>query len=284
MSRPTAWITGAGGLIGHHIVQSASRFAPGWQARPMTRDVVDLCDFASVERLFREERPGLIIHCAAMSRVGDCESNPGLAELTNVRATAHLCGLGAEIPLVFFSSDLVFDGAKGGYVETDAVNPLSVYAETKVRAEAGVLRNPLHTVVRTSLNAGVSPTGNRSFTEDMRRTWERGQTLSLFTDEYRNPIHVESTARAVWALVQKNQPGLYHLAGRERMSRWEIGQQLARRWAPLEARMMPTSLRNYQGPRRSPDTSMSSATLQAMLNFPLPGLREWMAANPHGPV
>lgn len=284
MSLPTAWITGAGGLIGHQLIQSAPQFAPGWRIRPITRDAVDLCNFAAVEGLFREETPRLIIHCAAMSRVGDCESNPGLAELTNVRATAHLSCLGAEIPFVFFSSDLVFDGAKGGYVETDAVNPLNVYAETKVRAEVEVLRNPLHTVVRTSLNAGVSPTGNRSFTEDMRRAWERGQTLSLFTDEFRNPIHVKMTARAVWALVQKHQPGLYHLAGRERMSRWEIGQLLAQRWSPMEARMLATSLRDYQGPRRSPDTSMSSAKLQAILDFPLLGLREWLAANPHEPV
>lgn len=284
MSLPTAWITGAGGLIGHQLAQSASQFAPEWQIRPITRGTVDLCDFQAVERLFRAERPGLILHCAAVSRVGDCESNPGLAELVNVRATAHLCCLGAEIPVVFFSSDLVFDGAKGGYVETDTVNPLNVYAETKVRAEAEVLRHPRHTVVRTSLNAGVSPTGNRSFTEDMRRAWERGQTLSLFTDELRNPIHAAMTARAVWTLVRKNQPGLYHLGGREPMSRWEIGQLLAERWSPMEARMLATSLRDYQGPRRSPDTSMNSAKLQSLLDFPLLGLREWMAANPNEPV
>lgn len=284
MSLPTAWITGAGGLIGHQLVQSASRFASEWRIRPVTRDTVDFRDFAAVERLFRTERPGLILHCAAMSRVGDCETNPELAEWINVRTTAHLCELGAEIPLIFFSSDLVFDGTKGGYIEADAVNPLNTYAETKARAEIVVLRNPRHTVVRTSLNAGISPTGNRSFTEDMRRAWERGQTLSLFTDEFRNPIHAAMTARAVWALVRKNQPGLYHLGGRERMSRWEIGQLLAENWSPMEARMLATSLRDYQGPRRAPDTSMNSSKLQALLDFPLLGLREWLTANPREPV
>jgi RmlD substrate binding domain len=74
MSLPTAWITGAGGLIGHHVVQAASRFAPTWRVRPITREIVDLCDFAAVERLFREESPILIIHCAAR-RSGECSGH-----------------------------------------------------------------------------------------------------------------------------------------------------------------------------------------------------------------
>jgi dTDP-4-dehydrorhamnose reductase len=284
MSHPTAWITGAGGLIGNQLACAAPDFAPGWRIRPLTRDVLDLADLGAVDRLFHAERPALILHCAAMSRVADCEANPERAELINVRATAHLSNLAAEIPFVFFSTDLVFDGVKGHYTEDDAVHPLNIYAETKARSEVAVLRNPRHTVVRTSLNAGISPTKNRSFSEDMRRAWERGQTLSLFTDEYRNPIHVAVTARAVWALVRMNRPGLYHLAGRERMSRWEIGQLLAARWPDLDARMSGASLKDYSGPRRSPDTSLNCARFAALLDFPLLGLREWMAANPDAPV
>lgn len=284
MSLPPAWITGAGGLIGNQLVCAAHDFAPGWRIRPITRDVLDLSDFGAADRLFHAERPSLILHCAAMSRVADCEANPERAELINVRAAAHLSNLAAEIPFVFFSTDLVFDGARGLYTEADPVHPLNIYAETKARAEVAVLRNPRHTVVRTSLNAGVSPTKNRSFSEDMRRAWERGQTLSLFTDEFRNPIHVSMTARAVWALVKMNRPGLYHLAGRDRMSRWEIGQLLAARWPDLDARMTGSSLKDYSGPRRSPDTSLNCGKLAALLDFPLLGLREWMAANPATPV
>ena len=284
MSKSTAWITGAGGLIGSHLVRAAAQYAPEWSVVPITRGKVDLCDDSAVARLFATERPQLIIHCAAISRVGDCETNPELAEAVNVRATRHLCELGAEIPLVFLSTDLVFDGLKGGYVEADPVNPINVYAESKVRAEESVLKNPRHVVVRTSLNAGVSPTGNRSFTEDMRRAWERGQTLSLFKDEFRNPIHASVTARAVWELVKLNQPGLYHLAGAERLSRWEVGQLVATRWPHAQARMNAGSLRDYQGPRRSPDTSLNCAKLQSLLSFPLPGLREWLEQNLPEPV
>jgi dTDP-4-dehydrorhamnose reductase len=219
-----------------------------------------------------------------LSRGAACAANPALAERVNVSATRHLCELAEAIPFVFFSTDLVFDGRQGRYVETDAPNPLSVYAETKARAEAIVLRNPRHTVIRTSLNTGVSPTGDKSFTEQMRRAWQRGETLKLFTDEFRAPIPATVSARAVWELARRNQPGLYHLAGRERLSRWEIGQLLARRWPELHAKMEPGSIKDFTGPLRPADTSLNCAKIQALLSFPLPVFSQWLRDNPAEPV
>lgn len=284
MSFPTAWITGAGGFIGSHLVRSATEHAPGWNIIPIHRDRLDLQDFAAVDRSFATDRPRLIIHCAAMSRVGECEANPSLAYAVNVGITTHLAELASEIPLILLSTDLVFDGLMGGYVEGNPVNPVNVYAETKVQAEDEVMRNSLHTVVRTSLNAGISPTGNRSFTEDMHRAWQRGQTLSLFVDEFRNPIHVSITARAIWALALMGRPGLYHLAGAERLSRWEIGQLLAARWTHLETRMGPASVGNYGGTKRPPDTSLDCTKLQELLDFRLEGLGEWLRGRPEEPI
>ncbi len=284
MSKPLVWITGAGGLIGSHIARCASRFAPDWQVVPLTRERLDLADFSAVSALFAKESPSLVIHCAALSRVADCQSDPQLAEKLNVTVTRHLSELAGEIPFILFSTDLVFDGLKGDYSETDGVNPLTIYAETKVRAEEVVLLNPRHSVVRVSLNAGVSPTGDRSFTEDMRRAWERGQTLSLFTDEFRNPIPASVTARAVWELALLNRPGLYHLAGGERMSRWAIGQLLANRWPHIRSRIHASSLKDYRGPRRPPDTSLNCAKLQALLSFELPAFSDWVKQNPQEPV
>ena len=284
MSGPLVWITGAGGLIGSHLARSASSFAPGWRIAALTREFLDLTDFEAVTRAFAAQKPSLIIHCAALSRSAACEADPRLAETLNVSVTRHLCGLAEGIPLIFFSTDLVFDGQKENYTETDAPSPLSVYAGTKARAEEQVLKNPRHTVIRTSLNTGVSPAGDKSFTEQMRRAWERGETLRLFTDEFRSPIPAVVTARAVWELAHRNQPGLYHLAGSERLSRWEIGQLVAKRWPELRAKMEPGSLKDYLGPPRSADTSLNCAKIQALLSFRLPGLTEWLSDNPDEPV
>ena len=138
--QPLVWITGAGGLIGNYLVQIAPSFAPSWRVAPWTRQQLDLTDFARVRTAFESEPPSLIVHCAAMSRSPDCQREPARARLLNVEITARLAELAGEISFVFFSSDLVFDGRQGNYREEDAVNPLSVYAETKVEAECVVLR------------------------------------------------------------------------------------------------------------------------------------------------
>jgi dTDP-4-dehydrorhamnose reductase len=283
MSRPLTWITGAGGLIGHQLLQSAAAHASGWIVRGLTRQELDLTDFAAVRTAFNDDNPALVIHCAAMSKSPVCEKDPALAHRINVEATNHLAELAANIPFVFFSSDLVFDGQQGNYDESAAPNPLSVYSRTKAGAERVVLANPKHTVIRTSLNGGISPTGDRGFNEEIRRAWQQGRTLTFFTDEFRCPIPVTATARAVWELVAINRPGLYHLAGSERLSRWQIGQLLAARWPQLDAKMTAGSLKDYRGAPRSPDTSLNCAKIQKLLSFPLPSFSEWLKANPHEP-
>src|ERR1019366_817735 len=197
------WITGAGGLIGNYLVETAPRFAPAFKVLGLTRANLDLLDFPAVRRSFYDTAPKLVVHCAALTQSPVCQKNPVLARKLNIDVTALLAELAADIPFVFFSTDLVFDGRTGNYDEAAVVNPLSIYAETKVAAEKIVLANPRHTVVRTSLNGGISPTGDRGFNEQLRRAFAGGQTLNLFTDEFRNPISADVTARAVWELVAK---------------------------------------------------------------------------------
>jgi dTDP-4-dehydrorhamnose reductase len=278
---PLAWITGSGGLIGNYLVRISAPNAPGWRVRPLVRAELDLTDVQKVRNLFRREQPEAVFHCAALSRSPDCERDPVRARKLNVEVTQELSELARDIPFIFFSSDLVFDGRTGNYDETSPVNPLSVYAQTKVAAERIVLSNPGHTVIRTSLNGGISPSGDRGFNEQLRNAWKSGGTLRLFTDEFRCPIHAEVTARAAWELLAKNQPGLYHVAGSERLSRWDIGQLLASRWPDLNPKIVATSFKEYQGGPRAPDTSLNCAKAQKLLSFRLPGLSDWLEAHPN---
>jgi dTDP-4-dehydrorhamnose reductase len=275
-----AWITGAGGLIGRYLAEAQTPPANRFHIIPLTHAMLDLTDFAAVEKRFRAERPALVIHCAAMSKSPDCQANPAQAKKINVEATAQLAALGADVDFIFFSSDLVFDGRKGGYIETDPVNPLSVYGETKVQAEQIVLKNPRHTVIRTSLNSGASSNGISAYNEQWQAAWKKGLTLNLFFDEFRCPIPASVTARAVWELAGQRRSGLYHLAGSERLSRVAIGELLAARHPGLKAGIKPCSLREYQGAMRPADTSLLCAKIQKLLSFPLPGLAQYLRDHP----
>jgi len=281
----TAWVTGAGGLIGSYLVRLAEKYAPSFKVVPLARADLDLTDFAAVERKFSADRPNIIIHCAAMSKSLECQANPAQAWTINVEATARLAALASEgqPDFIFFSTDLVFDGRKGNYVETDAVNPLSVYGETKAEAEAAVARNGRHVIIRTSLNSGASPSGQSGYNEQLRAAWADGKNIKLFHDEYRSPISATVTARAVWEMALRPQGGLWHLAGAERLSRLQIGQLLAARHPELKPRIDSCSLREYEGPPRPADTSLNCAKLQEQLSFRLLGLSAWLRENPEDP-
>ena len=268
-----AWVTGAGGLIGSALLRSAS---PTWEVYGTTRQQVDLTNAATVHEAFETIQPDVIIHCAALGSTVACERDPAQARTLNVDMTLRLAELADKIRFVFFSTDLVFDGRAGHYDETADVNPLSVYAETKVLAERVVLKNPKHTVIRTALNGG-----NRGFNEELRLAWEAGRTVHLFTDEFRSPIAALVTSRAVWELIEQNHAGLYHVAGTERLSRWQIGRLLAQRWPQLHPRLQAASRLTYSGPPRPPDTSLNCAKAQQLLSFPLPGLTDWLASHPN---
>ena len=280
MSRPVAWVTGAAGLIGSHVVRLAERLSPEYQVRALTRQEVDLTDHAAVRGLWQKDCPQLVIHCAAMGRAAECQTKPAAARKINVDATGRLADLAAESRFIFFSTDLVFDGRQGNYDETAGVNPLTLYAETKVAAEQLVLRNPRHTVLRVSLNAGQSPTRDRAFNEQMRRVLAQGECVKLFADEFRCPLPAAVTAEAVWALAGQACFGLYHLGGSERLSRWDIGQLLVARWGLDPGRLVRTSLRDFSGLPRAADVSLNCGKIQKVLPFALPKFTAWLAEHP----
>ncbi|HEX5399405.1 MAG TPA: SDR family oxidoreductase [Verrucomicrobiae bacterium] len=277
------WITGAGGLIGNYLVQTAPKFVPQWSVRALTRNRLDLLDFTAVRRDFEKDKPELVVHCAAISTAVEAQKDPSLTRRVNVEITNILAKLTADIPFVFFSTDLVFDGRQGNYAEADAPSPLHLYGETKAAAEEIVLKNPRHLVVRTSINGGISRAGNRGFNEQLRLALQSGKPIKLFKDEFRSPVPAVETARAVWELAGKKCAGIYHVAGADRLSRWQMGQLLVKRWPEIQTEIQAGFAKDFPGPPRAPDTSLDISKAQTVLSKPLPGLGEWLAANPDEP-
>lgn len=277
---PRAMVTGAAGLIGHYLVKTASRWVPGWEVHGLVRDDLDLTDAANLDHVWQSIKPDVVIHCAAMSRTKDCERDPPAAQRINVVATAHLARLSSDIPFIFLSSGEVFDGVTGWYDEQSQPNPINVYGKTKFQAEQVVLKNHRHTVLRIVLTAGTSENGDRSFVEDMCRAARAGKNVTLYTDEFRCPLPAGAVARAVWEVLVKDSPGLYHLGGRERLSRWEIGQTLLPWYPELRGRLVQGASRNHVGAPRPADLSLHCDKVQKLLSFPIPGFRDWLTNRP----
>jgi dTDP-4-dehydrorhamnose reductase len=148
--------------------------------------------------------PALVLHAAAWTDVDGAEERPDLAGLVNVQGTRNVAGLGA--PLVYFSTDYVFDGRKGNpYLESDSPNPLSVYGKTKLDGEGEVTAG---WIVRTSWLFGWT---GRNFVRTMLALADRQDEVRVVADQVGAPTYVGDLAQAVPELLGRAQ-GVWHLA------------------------------------------------------------------------
>jgi dTDP-4-dehydrorhamnose reductase len=196
-------ITGAGGQLGRALQEA---FADD-DVVALTRADWDVSEPLGDSLL--QAGLDLVLHAAAWTDVDAAEADPQGAAAVNVGGTANAAALGA--PLVAFSTDYVFDGAKTTpYVESDGPSPLSVYGRTKLGGEAAA--GPDAWVVRTSWLFG--PTG-RNFVRTMLRLGAERDEVAVVDDQRGCPTYVGHLAAAVRGLVAAGLPrGVWHLAAR----------------------------------------------------------------------
>jgi dTDP-4-dehydrorhamnose reductase len=222
-------ITGSNGLLGQKIVKRCIRHGiafvatskgenrnpdcPAGNYRPM-----DISDSVQVNEVFGQELPTAVIHTAAITNVDYCELNPEECRKVNVEATNILWKAskraGAHFQLL--STDFVFDGQKGNYSEEDEVNPLSVYARSKVDAERLLLADEEHnwSVVRTIIVYG---TGNNLSRSNIvlwaLEALPKGEKMRLVNDQFRAPTWADDLAYACVEIVLRRKKGLFHIGG-----------------------------------------------------------------------
>ncbi|MBH0188698.1 MAG: sugar nucleotide-binding protein [Nitrospira sp.] len=130
--------------------------------------------------------------------------------------------------------------------------------------------------------AALSRTKDCEHQPELRcRAAKSGKSLTLYTDEFRCPLPAGVIARAVWEVAGKTVPGLYHLGGRERLSRWDIGQALLPWYPELQGRLVEGSARSHAGAPRPADLSLNCEKIQTVLSFPIPGFRSWLEGRMH---
>jgi len=188
-------ITGASGQLGTALAE----FFP--DARALTRADWDVTQAPPADF----ERPDLVLHAAAWTDVDGAENDPQGAAAVNVGGTAHAASLG--VPLVAFSTDYVFDGAKRSpYVESDAPNPQSAYGRTKLHGEAAAGEQAW--VVRSSALFGWT---SHNFVRTMLRLGAERDEISVVADQRTSPTFVGHLA-AELPQVLELPFGVYHIA------------------------------------------------------------------------
>lgn len=300
-------VSGASGLLGASVLRSAHE--AGWDKdvvglchRHLMRDPalriarVDLTDSSATRGLFSElfadrrsdrgsdSRPHAILHCAAAADVDWCEANPKEAEAINVGASVLLAEIAASFNarFVYISTDSVFDGKRGGYVETDEPAPLNVYARSKLAAEREIQRrNSSSTIVRVNIY-GWNAQDKESLAEWILRRLEDGKDVPGFTDVCFNPLLANDLAATVFAMLQRELTGLYHVVGSERITKFEFARRVAATFGFDPARITPCQVKdmNLKAERPS-DVSLNTEKISHALGRSMPdvdsGLRRFRA-------
>jgi dTDP-4-dehydrorhamnose reductase len=190
-------ITGAGGQLGRALQET---FA-GDDVTALTHADWDV----TLPPPPLEPPPSLVLHAAAWTDVDGAEADPQGAAAVNVGGTRHVEELGA--PLVYYSTDYVFDGRKDEpYVESDAPNPLSAYGRTKLHGEAAAGEGAW--VVRSS---GLFSESGSNFVTTMLRLGRERDEVAVVDDQRTAPTYVGHLAAATRELLD-HPTGIWHLA------------------------------------------------------------------------
>lgn len=273
-------ITGVSGVAGFCAMNYFARRSPGQvvgivpgltQHRLPTNIVCQNAEHAEgMSALFRDYRFRSVLNTVGNCALKSCELDPQMACKVNVVSARVIADLARshDCRLVHLSSDLVFSGVRGGnHVETDRVDPVSVYGKTMVQAERLIADAvPSAVILRMSLPMGPSVNRHAGAIDWIESRFRNGRPATLYFDEVRSCTYCDDLNPVFERFLAGNESGIYHLGGPEPRTLFEIA-QVVNRVGGYAPDLLHGCLRVLAGPvpPRAGDVSMSSAKLIQLL-------------------
>jgi len=248
-------INGASGQLGQSFQQLAAKY-PLYNFVFTDRACLDLSDDSSIEAYFQQHSFDLMINCAAYTAVDKAEEEFELADSINHLAVQKLASIAAkqQAKFIHISTDYVFNGEQfRPYIETDQVDPKSVYGATKLAGEQAVFNTmPVDAlIIRTSWV--YSPFGN-NFVKTMLKLGEQRDALTVIFDQLGSPTYAPDLAEAIMQIVTNesfNQPSLktqlYHYSNEGVCSWYDFSKtifelsEISCEVSPIETKDYPTA-------------------------------------------
>jgi dTDP-4-dehydrorhamnose reductase len=273
MNHPSLMIIGSRGFVGAHVAAAA---ADRYEVLPDAG--IDITCAETVRSAFDRQRPEVVILTAAISDIDRCQRESERAELVNVTGAEIVATECARIGarLIFTSSGAVFDGLKHGYTEDEPPTPISVYGETKARAERIVTAIPRAVIVRISLvlGLGLRP-GSNSLLDKLVASFSARRPVNVAMNESRNPIDVETLAWFLLALADRPMVhGIYHLGSSNSWSRYDLIAAIADRLNAPKSLLILQNEPNLGRAPRGLDHFLISTKIAAACGAPVPTTRQ----------
>lgn len=287
---PKVLVIGGTGLVGNALVRAWS--ARGADVAAATYHChaaspflqLDMQDEARVREILGKHRPAVVAVPAANPFVDYCERHPEQTRKVNVDGTLNVARACRDLSarMIFYSSDYVFDGAKGVYTEEDATCPINEYGRQKAEAERGVLAaDPRNLVIRTSGAYGWQ-WEPKNFVLQIRAKLSAGQEMSVADDVRYNPTYAENLAEITAELVETGAGGIFHVVGADEIVRYAFALRAARAFGLDESLLKPAPMSTLASATPRPkESSLRTDKVRAAVSVPPlgvdKGLREMLS-------
>lgn len=279
-------LTGSNGLLGGFLLpllrskgyrvlatgRGPCRLPEEWFDEQVEYQSLDITDGMAVWSFVSTHRPATIIHAAAMTHADDCERDPVGCWMVNVTATRFLTDAAKEAgaSFVYVSTDFVFDGENGPYVEADAPAPVNYYGSSKLAAERAVMASGIPwCIVRTVLVYGRSDHQARSnIMTWVRDNLQRRNPIKVVDDQWRTPTWAGDLAEGIRLVVEKHARGIWHISGADLLTPYEMALRTAR-YLNLDPSLMTrvTADSFTQPARRPPKTGFIIDKARQILGY-----------------
>ena len=262
-------ITGANGLLGQKLV---ALIAPHAEVNliatsrgsdkifydlPMYRyRAMDVTDPEEVALVIGQEKPNVIIHTAALTKVDYCEQHQEICYRVNVTATENVvrAAQANDCALIHLSTDFIFPGTKRLLREDETPGPINYYGQSKLDAERIIMNgNIRYAIVRTAIVYGVVPHLSRSnIILWVKDSLKRGKTIHVVDDQYRTPTLAEDLAMGCFLIAQQQAIGVYNISGEELLTPYDMAQMTADYFKLDKSLITRTDSSRFKQPARRP--------------------------------
>ena len=265
-------ITGGSSYLGKHLVPLAIKqghevgytFFENRPELPGSPLQLDLRHSQAVKQTFAQWQPEAVIHLAGSNRATD------MAAVIVAGTRNVVSNLRPQSRLINLSTDVIFNGLDAPYDESATPTPLHEYGKSKVAAEQIVAKHSNHVTVRTSLIYGL--TLKDRGTEGFQTRLAAGDKLTLFNNQYRNPVWVQSLCEACLELLTHSHRGLLHVAGSETLDRASYSMALLDFWGVTSKGQLTVG--PDESGRFPPNTRLDISLARSILKTALPGFHD----------
>ena len=195
---------------------------------------LDISNNSSVHKIIIYEKPNVVINTAAITDVDLCEDQRKFCDALNADAVKYLADACNSIDahLIHISTDFIFDGENGPYVEDDEPNPLSYYGLSKLKSEKILQAHSVRwTILRTTLLFGVTESlNNTNIVLWAKDALEKEEPINIIDDQFRAPTLAEDLADICILAAKKKALGIFNASGNDIMSIYEIVERIAKHY------------------------------------------------------